>query len=46
MSLDTLCQICESAPANHQCARCGTLVCRAHYDEATGLCTDCAAESA
>lgn len=42
MSVETLCQICESAPANYQCSRCGALVCEAHYDEATGLCTECA----
>jgi hypothetical protein len=42
MSLETLCQICEAAPAEHQCARCGALVCDAHYDETTGLCTECA----
>jgi hypothetical protein len=45
MSLQGLCQICESAPANYQCRRCGTLVCPAHYDDATGLCTECAAEN-
>jgi hypothetical protein len=43
MSLETLCQICEAAPAEHRCSRCGALVCDAHYDEATGLCTECAA---
>ncbi|MEF8776571.1 MAG: hypothetical protein V5A43_08740 [Haloarculaceae archaeon] len=44
MSLETLCQLCESAPADHQCARCGRLVCDAHYDRASGRCTDCAVE--
>jgi hypothetical protein len=44
MSVETLCQICESAPADHQCARCGTLVCTTHYDPETGWCTDCARE--
>jgi len=43
MSVGGLCQICESAPAEHQCLRCGTLVCDTHYDAETGLCTDCAA---
>ncbi|RRJ29413.1 hypothetical protein EIK79_12275 [Halocatena pleomorpha] len=42
MSVQTLCQICESAPAEYQCTRCGALVCAAHYDKETGLCTDCA----
>lgn len=45
MSLETLCQICENAPAEHQCFRCGALVCPAHYDESTGLCTDCATDT-
>lgn len=43
MSVEGLCQICESAPAKHRCRRCGALVCSSHYDETTGLCTDCAA---
>lgn len=44
MSVEGLCQVCEAAPADYQCRRCGALVCTAHYDEETGLCTDCAAE--
>jgi hypothetical protein len=44
MSVETLCQICESAPAEYQCDRCSALVCPAHYDAATGLCTECARE--
>lgn len=44
MSVEGLCQICEKAPATHQCARCASLVCTEHYDTDTGLCTDCAAE--
>lgn len=45
MSVTGLCQVCEAAPANYQCDRCGILVCSAHYDEATGLCIDCARET-
>jgi hypothetical protein len=44
MSVETLCQICEAAPADHQCARCSALVCETHYDPETGFCTDCAAD--
>lgn len=44
MSVQGLCQICESAIANYQCRRCGALVCSAHYDEERGLCTECAAD--
>jgi len=32
-------------PAEHRCRRCGALVCPTHYDEATGLCTECAADA-
>ena len=45
MSVTGLCQVCESAEAVHQCPRCGTLVCEAHFDEAAGLCVTCAAET-
>lgn len=44
MSVQGLCQICEAAPAKHQCARCGALVCSNHFDADAGLCTECAAE--
>ncbi|MFB6254826.1 MAG: hypothetical protein ABEI06_09455 [Halobacteriaceae archaeon] len=44
MSVEGLCQICESAPARHRCDRCGNLVCNAHFDEGAGLCSDCAAD--
>jgi hypothetical protein len=44
MSAETLCQICEAAPASHQCRRCGALVCDDHYDREIGLCVDCAAQ--
>ncbi|MEF8789271.1 MAG: zinc finger HIT domain-containing protein [Haloarculaceae archaeon] len=44
MSVQGLCQICEAAPAEHRCRRCGALVCSTHYDEETGLCTGCLAE--
>jgi hypothetical protein len=45
MSVDTLCQMCEAAPAEYQCTRCGRFVCEAHYVNARGLCADCAAET-
>jgi hypothetical protein len=44
MSVQGLCQVCEAAPANYQCRHCGALVCGAHYDEQTGLCTECVAD--
>jgi len=45
MSVSGLCQVCENATADHQCGRCGTLVCERHFDAETRLCVDCAAES-
>ncbi len=42
MSVSGLCQICESREANDTCDRCGRAVCSQHYDEAFGLCLDCA----
>lgn len=46
MSVEGLCQICENRTADHQCNRCGALVCQVHYDAETGLCADCASEAA
>jgi len=43
MSVTTLCQVCESATASHTCDACGAAVCPAHYDRATGLCSNCVA---
>ncbi|MFB6125447.1 MAG: zinc finger HIT domain-containing protein [Halanaeroarchaeum sp.] len=45
MSVQGLCQVCESAPAKYACERCGALVCADHYDADVGLCTSCAAAS-
>jgi len=45
MSTTTLCQVCESATAEHRCGRCGAMVCARHYDDDTGRCTACAAET-
>jgi len=44
MSVTTLCQICEAAVASDRCDQCGTLVCRSHYVDEYGLCTECAAD--
>jgi hypothetical protein len=45
VSVTGLCQVCESARAVEQCRRCGTLVCRDHFDADTGFCVDCAREA-
>ncbi|MFB6135185.1 MAG: hypothetical protein ABEJ04_00310 [Halobacteriaceae archaeon] len=45
MSVTGVCQICESAEAVHACDRCGRVVCADHFDEAVGLCVECAAET-
>ena len=44
MSVQGLCQICESRPASEQCPRCGTLTCEVHFDQDLGFCANCAAE--
>ncbi|MWG35806.1 hypothetical protein [Halomarina oriensis] len=43
MSVTGLCEHC-SAEAADSCTRCGSVVCADHYDEETGLCTDCIRE--
>jgi len=45
MEADTLCQLCESRPTYRECGRCGTAVCRLHYDGEMGFCADCAAKA-
>jgi hypothetical protein len=42
MSVTGLCQICETARADHKCTACGLLVCDTHFDGEHGVCTDCA----
>lgn len=42
MSLSGLCQICESATAEHACSQCGTQVCEKHFDQTHGVCAQCA----
>ncbi|MES3516701.1 MAG: hypothetical protein PPP58_03445 [Natronomonas sp.] len=44
MSVAELCELCQTGTIEDGCDRCGRLVCETHYDESTGLCTDCAAE--
>jgi methionyl-tRNA synthetase len=44
MSVSGLCQICQSAEAEDQCASCGALVCRMHLDRSTGYCAECVSE--
>ena len=44
MSVQGLCQICESRQATEQCQRCGAMVCTVHYDRELGFCANCAAE--
>lgn len=42
MSIKDVCQVCESHPADHQCDRCGTVICRIHFDAEMRLCAECA----
>jgi len=43
MSVSGLCERCTHE-VHDSCDRCASLVCYRHYDEASGYCTDCAAE--
>jgi hypothetical protein len=45
MSVAGPCEICLTGTVEHTCDRCGALVCERHFDETSGLCVDCAAES-
>jgi hypothetical protein len=45
MSVEGLCQVCESRTADYKCDRCGAMVCRIHYDAEMGFCADCAAKA-
>ncbi|ELY57575.1 hypothetical protein [Natronolimnohabitans innermongolicus] len=45
MSVSGLCQICESRPAQEQCANCGALVCDTHYEDPKELCIECAGQA-
>lgn len=45
MSVEGLCQICESRPAEERCENCGALVCLPHYEPELGVCADCAAQA-
>lgn len=45
METETLCQHCEGRPAMRECNRCGTAICRLHYDGEMGFCADCAAKA-
>lgn len=45
MSVSGLCQVCESNPAVDRCGRCGALACGRHYEDAEGICVECAAET-
>lgn len=45
MSVEGLCAICETGTVEDGCDRCGRMVCGKHYDQDTGLCTDCLEEA-
>jgi len=44
MSVSGLCEICQQPEVEHTCDRCGKLVCDRHFDEKSGVCSECAAE--
>lgn len=45
MSVEGLCAICETGTVEDGCDKCGRMVCGKHYDQGTGLCTDCLKET-
>ena len=44
MSVSGLCEICQRPNVDHTCDRCGKLVCDRHFDERSGVCSECASE--
>lgn len=46
MSVSGLCELCMQNEIVDGCDRCGRLVCERHYEESSGLCTDCLKEVA
>lgn len=44
MSVEGLCQVCSTRPAEHQCLTCGGLVCEVHFDDDRGVCSACASD--
>jgi hypothetical protein len=44
MSVSGPCEICGMPAVEFSCDRCSTLVCSDHFEESTGLCTECQAE--
>lgn len=45
MSVSGLCEICTTGDVEHDCERCGRLVCADCWDRDTGLCVECAADT-
>ncbi len=45
MSVEGVCQVCESRAADHSCSLCGALVCPSDYDRTQGCCVQCASGS-
>jgi hypothetical protein len=45
MSVASSCEICRTAGVSDTCLRCSQLVCTEHFDDETGLCVACVAET-
>jgi len=44
MSVSGLCELCQQPEVEQRCDRCGQLVCDRHFEEASGVCTECVAD--
>ncbi|ERG89909.1 MAG: hypothetical protein J07HX5_02082 [halophilic archaeon J07HX5] len=45
MSVASSCEICRTAGVSDTCVRCSQLVCTEHFDDETGQCAACVAET-
>lgn len=44
MSVSGLCEICDRPDVDHNCDRCGMLVCDRHFDDDLAVCAECAVQ--
>ena len=44
MSVSGLCEVCQRPEVDHTCHRCGQLVCDRHFEDDSGVFTECVAD--